>query len=97
MESDISRGANKCKPNRLYLDDYTTGTRDRIMVTLINKDVQYPSRHVRLKFTIKANGFTLRTNDYAVITPIVLEPNIPIRRTLQPWEHGKKTANCPKA
>ena len=75
----VQVNANLIPPYSLYLDDYTTGTRDRIMVTLVNKDVQYPSMHVRLKLTIKANGFTLRTNDYAVITPIVLEPNIPYR------------------
>lgn len=66
-------------PYSLYLDDYANGIRERISVTLINRDLQYPSMVVQLRMTIKGNGFTLQTNNYATIAPITLEPNVPYR------------------
>lgn len=77
-----------CIYNSLYLSDYVSGSRDRLIVTLLNRDVQYPSMPVRLRLTVKGNGFSVQTRPYAAVTPIVLEPNVPYRLTisdLQPY------------
>ncbi len=75
----VQVNVNLVPPYSLYLDDYATGARERLSVTLVNRDVQRPSTMVRLKLTIKANGFTITSNDYAPFTPITIEPNMPYR------------------
>jgi hypothetical protein len=38
-----------------------------------------PNMSVRLQLTVKANGFTLTTRDYAAMPSIIVEPNVPYR------------------
>lgn len=72
---------NIVSPYSLYLSDYVSGSRERMMVTLFNRDVQYQSMPVRLRLTVKGNGFSIQTRPYASVSPIILEPNIPYRLT----------------
>lgn len=73
---------NLVAPYSLYLSDYVSGNRDRLIVTLINRDVHYQSMPVRLRMTIKGNGFSLQTRPYSSVPPITLEPNLPYRLTV---------------
>ncbi|MDR2383067.1 MAG: hypothetical protein LBD76_04185 [Prevotellaceae bacterium] len=47
---------NLIPPYSLYLDDYATGMRERISVTLFNRDLQNPNMTLKLSLTIKAQG-----------------------------------------
>ena len=69
-------------PYSLYLSDYVSGSRDRLLVTLINRDARYRSMPVRLRLTVKGNGFTVQTRPYASVAPLTLEPNLPYRLTV---------------
>ena len=73
---------NLVAPYSFYLSDYVSGSRERLLVTLINRDVRYQSMPVRLRLTIKGNGFSLQTRPYSSVPPITLEPNLPYRLTV---------------
>jgi hypothetical protein len=75
---------NLIPPYSLYLDDYATGMRERISVTLFNRDLQNPNMTMKLSLTIKAHGFTLKTNSYAPIPAIIVRAE----RTLPPFAAG---------
>jgi len=79
---------NAVPPYSLYLSDYVSGSRDRLVVTLLNRDIQYQAMPVRLRLTVKGNGFSLQTRPYASVSQIILEPNVPYRLSvedLQPY------------
>ncbi len=62
-------------PYSLYLSDYYSGTRDKLTLTLINRDQFKPTLNVRLRMTITApGGVRLQTNDNAYVTPIIVRP-----------------------
>ena len=68
-------------PYSLYLSDYVSGSRERLVVTLLNRDARYQPMPVRLRLTVKGNGFSIRTRPYASVSPLLLEPNVPYRLT----------------
>lgn len=74
---------NLIPPYSLYLNDYATGMRERISVTVFNRDMQNPNMTLKLSLTIKASGFTLKTNSYTPIPAIIAEPNVPYRLSQQ--------------
>lgn len=70
-------------PYSLYLSDYYSGTREKLTVTLINRDQLKPLLNVKLKIVITAQGgVRLETNPNAYINPIQLENGAPVRLTL---------------
>lgn len=78
----VHASVNVVPPYSLYLSDYVSGSRDRLVVTLLNRDVQYQSMPVRLRLTIKGSGFTMQTRPYASLPRITLEPNVPYKLTV---------------
>ncbi len=78
----VQVNVNLVPPYSLYLSDYVSGSRERLIVTLLNRDVQYNSMPVRLRLTVKGNGFTMQTRPYASVPQIILEPNIPYKLTI---------------
>ncbi len=74
---------NVPSPYSFYLSDYVSGSQERFIVTLLNRDIQYVSMPVRLKLTVKGNGFSLQSSSYASVPPIVLEPNVPYRLSME--------------
>lgn len=69
-------------PYSLYLSDYYS-TREKLTITLINRDQQKPVLNVRLKVVISAQGgVRLETNPNNYIKPIELENGAPLRLTL---------------
>jgi hypothetical protein len=59
-----------------------TGTQARMIVTLLNTDLQNPTLSVRLRFTIKSGNTTLRNKDYGYYPTIQLDAGIPLRLSL---------------
>lgn len=59
-----------------------TGTQARMIVTLLNTDLQNPTLSVRLRFTIKSGNTTLRNKDYGYYPTIQLDAGIPVRLSL---------------
>ena len=48
-------------PQSPYLSDYYSGNRDRLIVNLLNRDLQQPLLFAKLRIKIKSTGF-LATN-----------------------------------
>lgn len=44
-------------PQSPYLSDYYSGSRDRLIVNLLNRDLQQPLLFARLRIKIKSTGF----------------------------------------
>ena len=81
-------------PYSLYLSDYYSGTRDKVTVTLINRDQFKPTLNVRLRMTITApGGVRMQTNDNAPIAPIVVETGAPLRLTQEDLAPYFRTEN----
>ncbi|MDJ1497235.1 DNA/RNA non-specific endonuclease [Cytophagaceae bacterium DM2B3-1] len=70
-------------PHSLYLSDYYSGTREKLTVTLVNRDQLKPTLTVRLRMTITAaGGLRIQTNEQAFIQPLIVESGSPVRLTL---------------
>jgi hypothetical protein len=68
-------------PYSLYLSDYYSGTRDKLVVQLVNRDMQNPTINVLLRMTITAGGVKLTTNPNSVTQPIAVDTGVPLRLT----------------
>src|SRR6187399_1899033 len=69
-------------PYSLYLSDYYSGTREKLTVTLVNRDQFKPSVNVRLRMIITApGGIRIQTNDNAYVEPVIVETGAPVRLT----------------
>lgn len=69
-------------PYSLYLSDYYSGTREKLTVTLINRDQFKPTLQVRLRMIITApGGIRIQTNDNIYMEPITVETGSPVRLT----------------
>ncbi|RAV97752.1 hypothetical protein [Pseudochryseolinea flava] len=78
----IQVNANLLPPYSLYLSDYYSGTREKIAVTLVNRDQLKPTLSVRLRMIISAaGGVRLQTNDNVFFEPIIVENGLPLRLT----------------
>src|SRR5687768_7100523 len=76
----VQVNAHLLPPYSLYLSDYYSGTREKLTVTLINRDQFTPSLTVRLRMTITAQGgVRMQTNDNAFFQPIIVESGLPVR------------------
>ena len=69
-------------PYGVYLTDYYSGTRDRLIVTLLNRDQGQNVLQVKLRLTVKnGSSFTLQSRDELYYPMITLERGIPFRLT----------------
>jgi len=59
-----------------------SGTQAKLIVTLINTDLQKPTLNVRLRFTIKGSTVSLRNRDYGYYPPITLDAGLPVQLSL---------------
>ena len=68
-------------PQSPYLSDYYSGSRDRLIVNLLNRDLQQPLLFARLRIKIKSTGF-LATSREEISDPMLeLSANVPTRLT----------------
>ncbi|MDR0714766.1 MAG: hypothetical protein LBF89_10995, partial [Bacteroidales bacterium] len=79
----VQVSANLIPPYSLYLSDYASGAREHVSVTLMNRDMNRPGLQVRLRLTVKGQGFSLQTLPQAVFSPLTVDPNIPYRLSQQ--------------
>ncbi len=78
----IQVNANLLPPYSAYLSDYYSGTREKLTLTLINRDQFKPTLNVRLRMIITApGGLRLQTNEQSFIEPIIVENGSPVRLT----------------
>ena len=71
-------------PYSLYLSDYSNGFRDRLVVTLYNRDLQQQTLDCRLRLRISnTSGFCIESRDEVPQRSITVEPNVPLRLTSQ--------------
>ncbi len=71
-------------PYSLYLSDYSNGFRDRLVVTLYNRDLQQQTLDCRLRLRISnTSGFCIESRDELPQRSITVEPNVPLRLTSQ--------------
>src|SRR4051794_9131620 len=78
----VQVNVNLLPPNSLYLSDYYSGTREKIVVTLINRDQFKPTLNVRLRMIITApGGIRIQSNDNSFMEPVMVETGSPMRLT----------------
>ena len=69
-------------PYGLHLSDYYSGTRDRLVVTLLNRDQGQNELSVKLRITVKnGNAFTMQSRDELYYSVITLPYGVPFRLT----------------
>ena len=68
-------------PQSPYLSDYYTGSRDRLIVTLFNRDLQQPLLYAKLRIKIKSTGFLATTREEYDYPMLELHANVPTRLT----------------
>jgi len=70
------------QPVSPQLTNLYSGTQARMIVTLLNSDLQKPSLSVRLRMTIKGGNVVLRNRDYGYYPTLQLDAGIPLRLSL---------------
>ncbi|WP_298734621.1 fibronectin type III domain-containing protein [uncultured Chitinophaga sp.] len=70
------------QPVSAQLSNLYTGTQARMLVTLINTDLQKPVLRVRLRLNIKGTTVALRNRDYGYYPEIALDAGIPVQLSL---------------
>ena len=68
-------------PQSPYLADYSTGSRDRLIVTLLNRDLQQPLLYAKLRLQIKSGSFTARSREEVSYPQLELQASVPLRLT----------------
>ena len=68
-------------PQSPYLVDYSTGSRDRLIVTLLNRDLQQPLLYAKLRLQIKSGSFTARSREEVSYPQLELQTSVPLRLT----------------
>lgn len=69
-------------PYTLQLSDYYASTQEKLIVTLLNRDLHKPTLNVRLRMTIESQSVQLRTREFAILPTLQLEAGIPLRLSL---------------
>lgn len=69
-------------PYTLQLSDYYASTQEKLIVTLVNRDLNKPVLAVRLRMTIESQSVRLRSRDFAFVPPLQLEAGVPLRLSL---------------
>ncbi|UPK71821.1 fibronectin type III domain-containing protein [Chitinophaga filiformis] len=70
------------QPVSPQLANLYSGTQARLIVTLLNTDLQKPSLSVRLRLTIKGGNALLRNKDYGYYPSLQLDAGIPLRLSM---------------
>ncbi|HEU4553798.1 MAG TPA: fibronectin type III domain-containing protein [Chitinophaga sp.] len=70
------------QPVSAQLSNLYTGSQARMIVTLLNTDLQKPVLQVRLRLNIKGTTVALRNRDYGSYPVISLEAGIPVQLSL---------------
>ena len=68
-------------PQSPYLSDYYSGSRDRLIVTLLNRDLQQPLLFAKLRIRIKSTGFLASNREEGNYPILELNANVPTRLT----------------
>jgi len=68
-------------PQSPYLSDYYSGSRDRLIVTLLNRDLQQPLLFAKLRIRIKSTGFLASSREEGNYPILELNANVPTRLT----------------
>ena len=68
-------------PQSPYLSDYYSGSRDRLIVNLLNRDLQQPLLFARLRIKIKSTGFLATSREEISYPMLELSANVPTRLT----------------
>ena len=68
-------------PQSPYLSDYYSGSRDRLIVTLLNRDLQQPLLFAKLRIKIKSTGFLAASREVVNYPMLELNANVPTRLT----------------
>ncbi|MES5131669.1 fibronectin type III domain-containing protein [Hoylesella timonensis] len=68
-------------PQSPYLSDYYSGSRDRLIVNLLNRDLQQPLLFARLRIKIKSTGFLATSREEINYPMLELSANVPTRLT----------------
>ena len=68
-------------PQSPYLSDYYSGSRDRLIVNLLNRDLQQPLLFARLRIKIKSTGFLAISREEINYPMLELSANVPTRLT----------------
>ena len=68
-------------PQSPYLSDYYSGSRDRLIVNLLNRDLQQPLLFARLRIKIKSIGFLATSREEINYPMLELSANVPTRLT----------------
>ena len=68
-------------PQSPHLEDYYSGSRDRLIITLHNRDLQQPLLLARLRLQIKSNGFLAQTREELSYPQLELMAGVPTRLT----------------
>jgi len=67
-------------PYTPYLSDYASGTREKLTLTLINRDQLKPTLNVRLRLSITApGGIKIHSVQAPYTEPLLVEAGIPLR------------------
>jgi hypothetical protein len=78
----IQVNANLLPPYSSYLSEYYSGTREKLTLTLINRDQFKPTLSVRLRMIITApGGLKMQTNDNVHMEAILVDNGLPVRLT----------------
>ena len=68
-------------PQSPYLADYSTVGRDRLIVTLLNRDQQQPLLFAKLRLQLKSGGFTAKNREEVAYPMLELNTGVPFRLT----------------
>lgn len=68
-------------PQSPYLADYTTAGRDRLIVTLLNRDQQQPLLFAKLRLQLKSGAFTAKNREEVAYPMLELNTGVPFRLT----------------
>ena len=74
----VQSNVNITPPYSVYLSDYASMTSNKLLVTLMLKDVNQSDIQVKLRLTIKGNGIEIRTKADYQPQPLLLQGGAPL-------------------
>ncbi|MDF1546362.1 MAG: hypothetical protein P1P88_00980 [Bacteroidales bacterium] len=74
----VQSNVNITPPYSVYLSDYASISSDKLLVTLMLKDVNQSDIQVKLRLTIKGNGIEIRTRADYQPQPLLLQGGAPL-------------------
>jgi len=66
-------------PYSLYLADFCNAEREKIIFTLINRDLMQGDINVKLHLTVRTGGITMETKDYNTLPVFTLQAGVPVK------------------